>query len=136
MITIFPSLQSLLFVCVECSQQQQQQITFINWFLATKSVCGCVHHKVVLQHFRQTGIVKPRTFCVLSMYIFIYTNIYVCRAVASIAALLSVFLSFPLHIPLSLSNGFSNAYSAQSWEYKCLLIVQQVLHRSEGVTEH
>lgn len=53
MITIFPSLQSLLFVCVECSQQQQQQITFINWFLATKSVCGCVHHKVVLQHFRR-----------------------------------------------------------------------------------
>lgn len=42
MITIFPSLQSLLFVCVECSQQQQQQITFINWFVATKSVCVCV----------------------------------------------------------------------------------------------
>lgn len=40
MITIFPSLQSLLFVCV-CRVQQQQQITFINWFLATQSVCVC-----------------------------------------------------------------------------------------------
>lgn len=73
-----------------------------------------------------------RTFYV---HTYVYIHTYMCRAVASIAALLSVSLSlFPLF--LSLSNGFSNAYSAESWEYKCLLIVRQVLHRSEGVAGH
>lgn len=149
MITIFPSLQSLLFVCVECSQQQQQQITFINWFLATKSVCVCASQSFAAAFQAQGVRLKAdgdretahflRTFYV---HIYICIQTYMCVVWSpqlqhfSLSSFLSLYISSPLFLFLSLSNGFSNAYSAQSWEYKCLLIVQQVLLRSEGVTAH
>lgn len=115
MITIFPRC-SRFCLCV-CRVQQQQQITFINWFLATKCVCVSASQSCAAA-FQAQGVRlkangdRETAHFLRTFYVHIYIYKHICVSCGRLNCSTSLCLPFFPSTYLSLSFYFSHSQMA------------------------